>query len=100
MFKIGRPTRGCAQNTGQMPAVTFISSIPQFISVEEHAEQTSQTPASFSDILPVLRHREDNVRIEFDPPLDGFSEQDAANGTLYVIEKYIARSYFVSFSIY
>ena len=37
---------------------------------------------------PVLRHKEDNVSVTLDPPLDGFSAQDAANGSLYVIERY------------
>ena len=70
-----------------MPAVTFIDTIPNHISVEEHRTLTGTTPNSFSDIPPVLRQKVDNVRIAFDPPLDGFSSDDGALGTLYIIER-------------
>jgi len=72
-----------------MPAVSFVDAVPNHVSVEEHRSLTGATPASFSDIPPVLRQKVDNVRIAFDPPLDGFSpeeEDGAALGTLYIIE--------------
>jgi hypothetical protein len=71
-----------------MSAVTFIDAIPNHISVEEHRTLTGSTPTSFSDIPPVLRQKVDNVRVAFDPPLDGFSPEDGALGTLYVIERF------------
>ncbi|KAI0709861.1 regulator of volume decrease after cellular swelling-domain-containing protein [Earliella scabrosa] len=67
-------------------AITLVSSLPTHISPEEHKTLSASTPASFADIPPVLRHKEDNVSVTLDPPLDGFSAQDAANGSLYVIE--------------
>jgi hypothetical protein len=71
-----------------MPAATFIDAIPNHISVEEHRTLTGSTPASFSDIPPVLRQKIDNVRVAFDPPLDGFAPEDGALGTLYIIERF------------
>jgi hypothetical protein len=72
-----------------MPAVTFIDAIPNHISVEEHRTLTGATPASFSDIPPVLRQKVDNLRVAFDPPLDGFSPEDGVLGTLYIIERFL-----------
>ncbi|KAI0788060.1 regulator of volume decrease after cellular swelling-domain-containing protein [Fomes fomentarius] len=66
--------------------ITLVSSLPKHISPEEHQKLVASTPASFADIPPVLRHRQDNVSATLDPPLDGFSTEDAANGSLYVIE--------------
>ncbi|KAI0297265.1 regulator of volume decrease after cellular swelling-domain-containing protein [Multifurca ochricompacta] len=73
-----------------MAVITFINTIPNHVSVEEHRELTSNTPASFSDIPPVLRQKVDNVRVAFDPPLDGFPPEDGALGTLYIIESVLA----------
>ena len=70
-----------------MVSTTLISSVPQYVSVEEHRNIVGSTPASFSDIPPVLRHKEDNVRVTLDPPLESFAEQHCANGTLFVIER-------------
>ncbi|KAJ7671646.1 regulator of volume decrease after cellular swelling-domain-containing protein [Mycena polygramma] len=69
-----------------MPSATLISSVPTFVSREEHTTIAAATPVSFTDIPPVLRHKEDNVSVSLDPPLDGFTAQDGAQGTLYVIE--------------
>jgi hypothetical protein len=71
-----------------MPAVTFIDAIPNHISEEDHRTLTGATPASFADIPPVLRHKVNDVAVAFDPPLDGFSGEDSARGTLYIIERY------------
>ncbi|KAH9057849.1 regulator of volume decrease after cellular swelling-domain-containing protein [Lactarius vividus] len=73
-----------------MPAVTFIDAIPNHISVDEHRTLTGATPASFADIPPVLRHKVQDVSVAFDPPLDGFSGEDSARGTLYIIESVLA----------
>ncbi|KAF7290785.1 hypothetical protein MIND_01319400 [Mycena indigotica] len=67
-----------------MSSLALISSVPAFISREEHAAIVSKTPESFADISPVLCHKEENVRVTLDPPLEGFSTEDA--GTLYVLE--------------
>ncbi|KAG1721439.1 regulator of volume decrease after cellular swelling-domain-containing protein [Suillus occidentalis] len=69
-----------------MVSTTLISSVPQYVSAEEHRNIVGSTPTSFNDIPPVLRHKEDNVRVMLDPPLPTFTEQDGANGTLFVIE--------------
>ncbi|KAH9962781.1 regulator of volume decrease after cellular swelling-domain-containing protein [Lactifluus volemus] len=64
--------------------------IPHHVSVEEHRLLTGATPASFSDIPPVLMQKVDNIRVAFDPPLDGFSPADGSIGTLYIIESVLA----------
>ncbi|KAF8623633.1 hypothetical protein AX17_007333 [Amanita inopinata Kibby_2008] len=68
-----------------MPAASLISVVPRFVSKEEHRSLIASTPSSFNDLPPVLEHREDNVSVALDPPLEGFTEQDAVQGTLYVI---------------
>jgi hypothetical protein len=73
-----------------MPSVTLSTSVPTSVSLEEHRALVGSTPASFNDIPPILRHKEENVSVTLDPPLDGFSEQDGAQGTLYVIERQAA----------
>ncbi|KAH9958576.1 regulator of volume decrease after cellular swelling-domain-containing protein [Russula dissimulans] len=73
-----------------MPTVSFINAIPNHVSIEEHRSLTGATPTSFSDIPPVLQQKVDNVRIAFDPPLDDFSPEDGARGTLYIIESVLA----------
>ncbi|KIY43950.1 hypothetical protein FISHEDRAFT_51941 [Fistulina hepatica ATCC 64428] len=65
---------------------TLTTSVPYFVSPEERRSIVGRTPASFNEIPPVLRHREDNVSITIDPPLEGFSAEDAQKGSLYVIE--------------
>ncbi|KAJ4488070.1 regulator of volume decrease after cellular swelling-domain-containing protein [Lentinula aciculospora] len=67
-------------------ATTLINSVPKFVSPEEHKTIVGSTPASFNDIPPVLRHKEESVSVTFEPPLDGFSEDDAKEGVLYVLE--------------
>lgn len=69
-----------------MPALTIITTLPHYVSKEEHAEITTRTPESFSDIPPVLRRKDENVRVELDPPLPNVAAQDLT-GTLYVIER-------------
>ncbi|KAF8207211.1 regulator of volume decrease after cellular swelling-domain-containing protein [Mycena galopus ATCC 62051] len=68
-----------------MPSATLITSVPTFVLPEEHARIAAETPVSFSDIPPVLRHKEENVSATLDPPLDGFSAEDGAQGTMYII---------------
>ncbi|KAJ7592647.1 regulator of volume decrease after cellular swelling-domain-containing protein [Mycena floridula] len=64
----------------------LITTIPTFVTPEEHKILAASTPTSFTDIPPVLRHKEENVSVTLDPPLEGFSAQDCEKGTLYVIE--------------
>ncbi|KAL5503903.1 hypothetical protein ACEPAH_7974 [Sanghuangporus vaninii] len=66
--------------------VTVITAVPAFISKEEHAQLTAATPSSFSDILPVLRHKQENVRAVFDPPVPDLSEDELKQGTVYILE--------------
>ncbi|KAK7032889.1 regulator of volume decrease after cellular swelling-domain-containing protein [Favolaschia claudopus] len=73
-----------------MPSTTPITSVPHFVSREERTTIAAETPASFSDIPAVLRHKEENVSVALDPPLDGFSPEDGAQGTLYIIESVLA----------
>lgn len=73
--------------TTTMSSVTLIDALPKFITPDEHRELTGTTPASFSDIPPVLRHKEDIASARFDPPVEGFTQEDGTKGTLYVIER-------------
>ncbi|CAG7849511.1 SubName: Full=Uncharacterized protein {ECO:0000313/EMBL:KIM27556.1} [Serendipita indica DSM 11827] len=72
-----------------MPGVLIITSLPRFVSQEEHRELTSSTPASFSEIPAVLYYQEQNASITLDPPLDGMTEQDCANGIVYVLSSHL-----------
>ena len=71
-----------------MPVVKLITTVPLSVSPEEHRNLVASTPNSFQDIPPILRHREDNVSIILDPPLEGFSTEDAVQGTLYVLTRH------------
>ncbi|KAI9570650.1 regulator of volume decrease after cellular swelling-domain-containing protein [Boletus coccyginus] len=64
----------------------IVTALPNFVSPEEHRNVVASTPSSFSDIRPVLRHKQDNVSVTLDPPLDAFTPEDCANGALYIIE--------------
>ncbi|KAI6129909.1 regulator of volume decrease after cellular swelling-domain-containing protein [Pisolithus croceorrhizus] len=69
-----------------MVSATIITSVPLSVSPEQHREIVGATPGSFNDIPPVLRHREDDVSITFEPTLEEFTAEDGRGGTLYVIE--------------
>jgi len=69
-----------------MVSATIITDVPTFVSSEEHRNIVGSTPTSFNDIPPVLRHKEENVAVSLDPPLDEFTAEDGAHGMLYVIE--------------
>jgi chloride channel, nucleotide-sensitive, 1A len=68
-------------------AAKIITSLPPYITPEEHGTLTASTPNSFTSIPPVLRHIEQNVSVSLDPPLEDFSAEDCKDGTLYVIER-------------
>ncbi|KAF8633100.1 hypothetical protein AX15_001517 [Amanita polypyramis BW_CC] len=69
-----------------MPVVSLISSVPSFILKDENIS----TPPSFIDLPPTLSYKEGNVSVTLDPPIEGFTEEDAAQGTLYVISSVLA----------
>ncbi|KAF8340012.1 regulator of volume decrease after cellular swelling-domain-containing protein [Cantharellus anzutake] len=73
-----------------MKTVQLISETPKSISLDEHRQLVESTPSSFGDIPPVLRHRQDGVKIIFDPPQEGLSEEDLSNGALYLVESVLA----------
>lgn len=58
---------------------TLISEAPSSVTLEQHAELTASTPASFTDIPPVLKF-EGDVEIELDPNLPGLKAGSRANG--------------------
>jgi nucleotide-sensitive chloride channel 1A len=64
---------------------TPVNNPPTFVTPEEHAQITSSTPESFSDIPPALRFHDTEVEIEIDPKLEFLSER--VKGTLWVTEK-------------
>ncbi|KAF9526359.1 regulator of volume decrease after cellular swelling-domain-containing protein [Crepidotus variabilis] len=72
-----------------MPAVNLISNVPPFASAEEHATIIGSTPNSFTEIPAVLKHKEENVSVTFEPPLEGFASA-AVQGTLYVLTSVLA----------
>lgn len=69
-----------------MPAIQSITNIPSHVVQEEHASIVASTPLSFNDIPPVIKHKEDNVTVAVDPPLQGFSD-DELKGTLYILTR-------------
>ncbi|KAI0701220.1 regulator of volume decrease after cellular swelling-domain-containing protein [Cytidiella melzeri] len=73
-----------------MAPIASIDAVPNSISLDEHKTMVASTPTSFSDIPPVLRHQEEDVSIALDPPLEGFSAEECAKGTLYVIERHVS----------
>lgn len=83
-------------------AISIISSLPIFISEEEHRTRTSSTPESFADIPPVLKHQQRDVTVKFDPPIQELSPDELKGGTLYVVESlmiYMASSGSKGFTI-
>ena len=71
-----------------MAPITPITSLPNYITPDQHREAIASTPASFNDVPPVLRHKEENVSVSIEPALEGFPAPECAEGTLYVIERY------------
>lgn len=67
-----------------MPAVNLISTLPTFTSQDEHTTLVGSTPNSFTDIPPVIRHKEEDVSVVLEPELEGLSN---AQGTLYVLTR-------------
>jgi hypothetical protein len=74
--------------------VILISAAPHSISPEEHEQLVASTPVSFNDIPPVLRLHQDDISIEFDPPVEGLTPHELANGSLYIIERRVYYSFF------
>lgn len=68
-------------------AVTIIADPPHSVSPAEHAEIVTATPSNFADIPPVLRLKQENVSIEFDPPVEGLSSEEISKGSLYITER-------------
>jgi len=66
-------------------ALAVVTSVPTHVSEEQLRELLSSTPSSFNEIPLVLVYREENISVVLDPPLQGFSEEDAATGTLYLL---------------
>lgn len=71
-----------------MVALTLIDAVPAHVSPEEHKNLVGSTPASFTDIPPVLRWKEEGVRVALDPAMSGWAEEDGKEGTLFVLERY------------
>ncbi|PPQ95719.1 hypothetical protein CVT26_008362 [Gymnopilus dilepis] len=68
-----------------MPAITPITTVPHYVSAEEHATIVGSTPNSFNDIPAVIRHKEENVTISLDPPHEAFGDEGTRRGTLFVL---------------
>lgn len=68
-------------------AVVFTETVPPFNTLEQHKTLVSSTPENFADIPAVLRHKQENVRVAFDPPID--SHPTWSSGTLYVIDSFL-----------
>lgn len=73
-----------------MSAVTLISALPYFVSPEQHEVIVSTTPSSLADIPPVLRYKQEDVRIQFEPPIPQIETNTV--GTLYVVERWALAS--------
>ncbi|CED84175.1 Chloride ion current inducer protein [Phaffia rhodozyma] len=62
-----------------------ISSPPRFISPEDHSALTSSTPESFASIPPIIRHKQENVTVNFSPEWEGYGSR--TTGTIYITEE-------------
>ena len=78
-----------------MPALNLISTLPTFTSQDEHRTLVGSTPNSFTDIPPVIKRKEECVSVVLEPRLEGFSNEDAAQGTLYVLTRSVVFYHFV-----
>jgi hypothetical protein len=67
-----------------MPAVHLISTLPAFTSQDEHTTLVGSTPNSFTDIPPVIKHKEEGVSVVLEPAFEGFPN---TQGTLYVLTR-------------
>jgi len=76
-----------------MPAITLIQSLPNFVSEDEYGTIIGSTPSSFATLPSVIKHKEENTSVKIDPPIEGFTEEDAKNGTLYVLTRYFHSSF-------
>ena len=70
-----------------MPTVSLTATVPSYVTTEEESSLCASTPTSFSDLPPILAHQEENVSVTLDPLVEGFSAEDAAQGTLYIISR-------------
>ncbi len=70
-----------------MPTVSLVTAVPSYVTKEENDSLSASTPSSFADLPPILSHLEKNVSVTLDPPIEGFSAEDTAHGTLYVISR-------------
>jgi hypothetical protein len=71
----------------KMPAVTLIDAIPAFVTQEEYSSLSASTPNSFNDLPAILKYKQENVSVDIQPPVEGFSNEDSASGTLYVLTR-------------
>ncbi|KAG6848483.1 hypothetical protein H0H93_016628 [Arthromyces matolae] len=81
--------------------ITTISTLPTFVTPDEHASLITSTPSSFSSIPPVVHHTELNVRIALDPPVPEF-DTGSDDGTLYILSSsliYFSPTKSIGFSI-
>ena len=69
-------------------SITLISTPPASITQEEHQRLIQSTPTSFSEIPPVLRLKQDDVSIEFEPIVEDITTEELSKGTLYISERY------------
>ncbi|KAJ2914071.1 hypothetical protein MD484_g6338, partial [Candolleomyces efflorescens] len=73
-----------------MPAVTLVDTIPAFVTQEEYSSLSASTPNSFNDLPAILKYKQENVSVDIQPPVDGFSNEDSASGILYVLTSVLA----------
>lgn len=66
---------------------TSISTPPTFVTPEEHAQITSSTPSSFSDIPPALRYQDDEIELVIEPQLEQYGSLDRLKGRVWVTEE-------------
>jgi len=76
-------------STRRMRAIQPITSVPSYAVQEEHTSIVASTPLSFNQIPPVIKHKEDNVTVAVDPPIQGFSDPEL-KGTLYILTRSVS----------
>ena len=83
--------------TAKMP-ITVLQSPPTPITPVEHAQLTSSTPSSFSDIPPVCHRKVDGVKLRLAPGLDGWTVEGEVEGTLYVSSECVQHDFLTAYA--
>jgi nucleotide-sensitive chloride channel 1A len=73
----------------QAGAIQLISEIPKYVTIEEHKELLTSTPADFESMPPALRCLSEDVSVSFTPAIESFPSEPPTKGNIYVIDRWV-----------